>query len=115
MSPRKTPPHAFSPSEAALLAILSAIGVEDGVAIVEGAGEAVELEVDLGDLAVAVDFEVVDALHLVRSVSEVSRDPAPVDLVAGEEDGLSVEEDRWAGLRLNDEGLLACHGERTKL
>lgn len=77
---------------------------------------AVELEVGLGKLALAVDVEEVEAVDLVCAVAEVRLDPLPNDLVATSDvDRNGVLNGSRAGLREGDEAVLVGNGGGSEL
>ena len=77
---------------------------------------AVEFSIHALDLALAVDVEVVDALHRFRIVAgTLLRDPAPADGVAAPEIIQRLENERRLLAGLVDEILLAGESHRTFL
>ena len=95
--------------------ILGAVWQEYTPAGVDGACNAVELEICHDELAVGIDFEEMEALDFKRSRSEVGIDPLPCDVVASNEDAESLRDDGWVALRRLDEHLLRWDSDSAKL
>lgn len=77
---------------------------------------AVELGVDVLDLASRGDVEAVNALDLDGIVTgTLGGDPAPVDSVAGVEVVEGVDEERWLGAGALDESIDTSEGGRAQL
>ena len=96
-----------------------AVGLEDLVADIESAGNAVELKIGLDNLQIqnaAGEVEQVETLHRVFAVAESNRLPLPDDAVAASDvnaEGLGYE--RWVALGLGDEDLLRWGGKSPEL